>query len=116
MKTWPASLPQGFLLSNSSSGLGDGRLRSQTDAGGAKVRRRFSYVPIPLAGSMMMTKAQLAIFRVFVETDLSGGIMPFQFPAQGEAGTWIVQFGEKLPSWSAVADHWEVSLDLLRLP
>lgn len=63
-----------------------------------------------------MTKAQLATLRSFVESDLNGGVLPFVFPAQGEAGTWVVQFGEKLPSWSAVADYWNVSFDLVILP
>jgi hypothetical protein len=116
MNVWPATLPTAFPRGDLSTGLGDGRLRSQTDAGVAKLRRRFSYVPYPLSGSMVMTLAQLATFRSFVETDLQGGILPFEFPAQDGTGTWVVQFGDKLPTWSPMGVLWKVSLDLVILP
>ncbi len=116
MKQWPSTLPQVGLVDGYQSGTGDGRLRSEVDAGTAKVRRRFSAVVRPLSIVMEMTADQLATFRAFVSNDLAGGIMPFQFPAQDEAGTWIVQFGRDMPTWSPRGLGWAVKLDMVILP
>ncbi|WP_078709167.1 hypothetical protein [Consotaella salsifontis] len=116
MNVWPATLPQRAQVEGYQAGLGDGRLRSTTDAGGAKVRRRFSYAPRPLKLTMEMNADQLATFQTFVEGSLGGGVLPFQIPAQGEEGTWIVQLGQSMPQWSPISwNLWRVSLDLLVL-
>lgn len=82
MNVWPASLPQYVNRDGYQSGTGDGRVRSDTDAGIAKLRRRFSAVPRPLSVVMTMTRAQLATFRGFVEDDLKGGTLPFIFASR----------------------------------
>ena len=116
MKTWPETLPQRGLTDGYQSGTGDGRLRSDNDAGAAKVRRRFSAVVRPLSIIFEMTTEQLSTFRTFVSDDLAGGIMPFTFPAQGEAGTWTVQMGREMPQWSPRGLGWAVKMDLVILP
>jgi hypothetical protein len=116
MIAWPATLPQEALSDGYQSGFGDGRARTETDSGIAKVRRRFSAVPRPLTFSMHMTNEQLAIFKTFVTTDTAGGVKPFTFPAQDEPGTWIVQFGRDLPRWAPRGLDWIVSFDLVILP
>lgn len=117
MNVWPASLPRKLLVDNFKTGTGDGRLRSSTDSAIAKVRRRFSAIPRPLSGTMFMSRDQLDAFRDFVRNDLAAGSLPFQFPAQGEDGTWIVQFGQDMPSWVPKGPrYWIVSLDLVILP
>ncbi|MGN6549764.1 MAG: hypothetical protein ACTHJ3_07715 [Pararhizobium sp.] len=116
MISWPATLPQRAYQDGYQSGLGDGRIRSDTDAGIPKVRLRFSYVPRPLSVTMEMTEAQRAIFEGFVESDLKKGVLPFQFPAQEGTGTWVVQIGQNMPSWTTKGVGWLVTLDLVRLP
>lgn len=117
MNSWPTTLPQRMQVQGYQSGLGDGRLRSENDTGKAKLRRRFSAIPRPLAGAMFMTQEQLAILQDFVRTTLSEGVLPFEFPAQGEPGTWIVQIGRSMPAWVPEGGlHWRVSLDLVILP
>lgn len=117
MNSWPSTLPQRMLVNGYQTGLGDGRLRSSTDAGVAKLRRRFSAVPRPLSGSIMATAEQLETFKTFVEDTLKGGVLPFTFPAQGEDGTWTCQIGQNAPTWSASGpDVWTISLDLVILP
>lgn len=116
MISWPSTLPQGFMSDGYQSGMGDGRARSDTDSGIAKVRRRFSAVPRPLSGNMYMTDAQLATLKGFIADDLAGGSLPFTFPAQDESGTWTVQFGKDVPAWGRMGLGWSVKLDLVILP
>lgn len=116
MISWPSTLPQRALRDGYQSGLGDGRARTETDAGIAKVRRRFSAIPRPLTFSMYMSAAQLATFKTFMTTDTAGGIKPFTFPGQDEDGSWIVQFGREMPRWVPKGIDWIVSFDLVILP
>jgi hypothetical protein len=116
--TWPATLPQEILVDGNSEAMGDGRLRSQTDTGPGKVRRRSTAMARPLSGSMMMSDDQLDAFEEFVLDDLGGGSLPFLFPkTRGGEGTWLVRFGEDMPSWANVGpDLWTVTMSLEILP
>lgn len=116
MIAWPATLPQRAERPGYQSGTGDGRARSGTDSGIAKVRRRFSAIPRPLQLQMKMTRDQLDIFKAFIATDLVEGTKPFTFPNQEGSGTWIVQFGRDMPTWIASTNKWLVSFDLVILP
>jgi hypothetical protein len=116
MNIWPSTLPQFALRDGYQSGTGDGRLRSDTDAGIAKVRRRFSYVPRPLSLSTLMTNDQLDTFKTFYDDTLQGGVLPFQvFSAEG-ADPIVVQFGQNAPTWVPNGIDWTVTLDLVILP
>jgi len=115
--TWPDTLPQRFLVNGNQEATGDGRLRSPTDTGPGKVRRRSSAVVNPLGGTLRMNAAQLAIFDGFIDSDIAGGSLPFNFPAPYGAGTWLVQIGDTMPSRANVGgDRWNVTLALEVLP
>ena len=116
---WPASLPQWFNLSSYAGGIGDGRIRSRTDTGPGKSRRRSSATPEPIKASTDMTGAQLDILRAFVNGTLLNGSLPFTMPnpEKDVGNTLMVRFAERLPTWQAKeTDLWEVSLDLEVLP
>ena len=115
MNVWPGTLPQHMEREGFQQGFGDGRLSTPTEAGSTRTRRRFSYTPEPLQGAFRMSAAQLVTFRSFVAGDLRGGSLPLRMPAQGEAGEWIVKFGQNLPSSVPIGNKWRVSLDLVRL-
>ncbi|GGE18106.1 hypothetical protein GCM10011390_41610 [Aureimonas endophytica] len=114
---WPASLSQRMEAQGYQEGQGDGRLRSSMDGGPGKVRQRFRPAR-PVSGTILMTAAQLATFRAFVDGDLAGGSLPFQFPAQSASGVWLVRFADSMPTWSTygVPGAWRVSLSLEILP
>lgn len=117
MNVWPASLPQRMFITSWQRSLGDARLMSGTDAGGGKMRRRLSYIPEPITCAVEMTTTQRKTFEQFVNVTLKGGVFPFEFPAQDDSGTWVVQIGRTMPAWTFLApDYWSVSLDLVRLP
>jgi len=114
---WPASLPSYLLVDGYSEGIGDGRVRSQTDMGPPKVRRRSSAMPKTLQGRMLMTGAQLATLQSFVETTLVGGSLPFTFTDPVTRGSILVRFAGSLPSWTGRGgDTYAVALELEVLP
>ena len=115
--SWPDTLPQRYRVDGNQMGMGDGRLRSQTDTGPGKMRPRSSAVADPLAVTMRMRSAQLDILKAFVRDDLAGGTLPFTIPVAIGGGTWLVRFADSLPSWVNVGgDRYNVSLALEILP
>jgi len=114
---WPDTLPTKMLRDGFGGGMGDGRLRTQTDTGPGKTRNRFSAVVQPVSGTMRMTEDQRAILEAFVRDDLDGGTLGFEFPAQWGSGTWIVQIADDMPAWQPVGvGAWDVALNLVILP
>jgi len=116
MNVWPATLPQYVDRPGYQSGTGDGRLRSQTETGIPKVRRRFSAVTRPLSVKMYLSAAQLDIFKAFYSTTLVEGSLPFQFPSSEGGDPLICQFGQNTPTWVPQGVEWIVTLDLVILP
>lgn len=116
---WPSDLPQTLNFQGFNYGVGDGRLRSQMDAGPAKVRSRSSAVVNPLSGVMTMTTAQWEDLIEFGITTLERWSLPFEFPDPDGAGDLLVRFSGGLPARAAhgtVGSVWDVSIDLEVLP
>lgn len=116
---WPSDLPHCFTLESFASGAGNGLIRSNPDAGPAKVRRRSSAVPKPLVGTLPMTYAELATLEAFVATTLLGGSLPFTFPSQRGGDDLLVRFsgdGDLLPWRKLGAGRVVVDVKLEILP
>lgn len=113
---WPATLPQVIRLEGYSDSMGDGLIRSPTDSGPGKVRRRSSAVVRPLQCRMYMTEAQLLIMRTFITTTLMGGALPFSLPDPIDGTTMWCRFRE-MPAWINVSGtKYDISLNLEILP
>lgn len=69
---WPATLPVP-LVSGYSFGPVDATVRTDMDAGPARVRRRFTDTPDMLKAAWRFTEAQMAAFRAFWEDDIASG-------------------------------------------
>jgi hypothetical protein len=76
LPVWPAVLPQA-LRPNYSGAYGDGRLRSKTDAGGGKQRRRFSNTARPVQAEIWIDAGQKMALDDFLDLDIAGGALPF---------------------------------------
>lgn len=112
---WPATLPPLTEQSNFNEAPPDTLLRSNTDTGPAKLRRRSTAGIRPLGGSMLMTKDQLAILEAFFLTDLVGGALPFTstHPRTGAA----IRANLKRPTWKHRSGQWwDASIELEVLP
>ena len=113
---WPGALPQELLVNGYSQSFPDITIKSNVDAGPAKVRRRFTAGVEPVSGTMIMTTAQLATLDTFFNTTLLGGSLRFSWtkpPAHSVACE--MRFTE-VPSWTKVEGDYEVSLSFEVLP
>ena len=73
----------------------------------------------PLSGSMILTSAQIAIFKTFFATTIEGGALPFTFADPLTGATLVVKFTKQggMPSWSAIGgDTYQLSLALMVMP
>lgn len=76
---WPASLPQGFDTLESYPPAKN-VVRTPTDAGTFKIRRRLGGGVRPLGGSMTLDAAQWATLQDFFQNTLVDGSLGFCFP------------------------------------
>ena len=83
---WPHDLPQHVDRQGYRYQPGDGRLKSTTDTGGGKVRRRDSNPPSIVTAPITLSAIQKSRLERFWEQDTSGGVKPFWFPAVAEHG------------------------------
>lgn len=115
---WPAGLPQAMQITGFSEDVADGLIETQPDTGPPISRRRSTASVRHISGTMLVTAAQIAALKTFVNTTIIGGSLPFNFPDQLQAGTLLVKFPRgNLPKWSALGgDNYTLSLSLLVLP
>jgi hypothetical protein len=76
---WPLTLQQKLNQASFSEQLGDTTLRSETEIGLAKVRRRFTKGVDKLTVTIDVEKDEVATFKTFYDTTLNGGVTPFEF-------------------------------------
>lgn len=84
--TWPSSLPTFVDREGFKQQREDGRLRSPTDFGPGKVRRRFSATVRTMSARILMTRFQLERLDTFWHVDTKGGALFFWFPEPGRHG------------------------------
>lgn len=81
MATWPTELPvpllQGYELET-----GDPTARTDMESGPARVRRRFTATPDEITLSVLLSEAEMNIFRAFWDGDWSQGAAWVFFPVR----------------------------------
>jgi hypothetical protein len=121
MAIWPGTLPQYFEV-----GVQDTRqqgfIRSQTETGPYKQRKRFTATSRFLSGTMLLTGTQRATFETFYKTTLSEGTDEFDFIDPADFSTVSVRFAA-VPILSGVAGggtagtaQWRMDMALEVLP
>jgi len=114
---WPESLPQVLLVAGYSQSPADVIIKSDMDAGPAKVRRRFTAGVKPVSGTMILSAAQLTTFQTFFMDTLLGGSLRFSWttpPAHTDACE--MRF-TAIPTWTKIGgSYYEISLSLEVLP
>ncbi len=97
---WPTSLPQRVQL-DSTEAMADELIEHPSDTGPPITRLRSSAAADTFGCQLVLTAAQRTTLKTFVRTTLKGGSLPFTFPAQHQAGTWLVRFTKAgLPQFS----------------
>lgn len=116
MPTWPAALPQQFLINGYHEEPGDNIIRSPVATGPKKTRRRYTATIRPFGGRMLMTVAQYATFRTFYEDTIDDGSLEFDFPKTNEPSTLLTVFFAKKYEASQAGIFWAVSIELEEQP
>ena len=113
---WNVNLPQELFVSGYGQSPPAVTIKSEMDAGPAKIRRRFTAGVSPVSGTMIMTAAQLATFETFFNTTLLGGSLRFSWTTPPAHSVACEMRFKEVPSWTKVEDEYEVSLSLEVLP
>jgi hypothetical protein len=113
---WPATLPQSVFI-----GVTDQRrpavVRTASDGGVDKIRRRFTSTPRDIDPPIVLTVAQRATFDTFFITTLKEGSLPFEWDDPVDDST--VQFRWRSPpQWRMIAGGaaWAATLPLELMP
>lgn len=117
---WPVSLPQELRIADHAATFPSGAIRTQMDAGPAKVRKRFTAAPVPHSGSLLVTGTQLQTLWDFFTDSLQMGAEEFEWvdPRTGDAA--MVRFTEpprtapRAPRGSS--NYWRVDLSIEVMP
>lgn len=119
---WPTTLPGAMQADDLQVTSPDMVLRSDVDTGPAMLRRRFTAAPEQISGSIIVTRAQLAVFRTFFITSIGGGAIPFEWFHPETRVIMDFRFTQR-PSWKPYgprladqSDCWRISLALETVP
>ena len=115
--TWPATLPQDFLIDGYTEEPAKTKIRTNMDASVAKQRNRFTTAADSMSGRMIMTLEQYAQFKDFYVTTLKNGALEFNFPVVGNpTQSQVVRFTEGNYEPTPLGLHWDVQLNLEKIP
>jgi hypothetical protein len=89
--TWPGTLPTAPLMGWTEQ-PGKNTIRTETSAGPAKKRRRFTSAPSNFVLKMSMTEAQANTFMTFFETTLASGVKTFDNLAHPRLGSTTTEW------------------------
>ena len=79
MATWPINLPQRIARDGFREVPKSQVIRSETDSGAPKQRRRFSATITTFSVVINLTDTEVTTFETFFETQLLGGSMSFDW-------------------------------------
>ena len=91
-------------------------VRTEMDAGPAKLRRRFTAAVRPLKGRIEITRAQAATLETFYVTTLAGGALPFDWTSPRTLETVSMRFVSPPRVGILKGTVWFADLDLEILP
>ena len=115
--TWPASLPQEPLVAGFTEQAPNTRIRSQMEAGPAKVRRRFTAGTRNFDCHLYLSADQVEALDAFYVSTLAGGALSFGWKHPRTQAAVTYRFVEP-PSYKPVkrGSAWQASLKLEVLP
>jgi len=113
---WPSSLPAYPLERNLEEAPPDNAIRTQMDAGPAKVRRRFTANVRDFQVTLYLTRSQVASLDAFFLTDVKGGSLVFDWknPRTGSAAE--LRFVGKPRYFQRGDNLYEVMVQLEEMP
>lgn len=117
MPTWPSSLPQIANLPGYSEQPPGNLARSTVEGAPALARRRASDNIRIFSQPMVMTAAQLQTFDDFLQNDLAGGKLSFDWVNSRTGLSARLRLTER-PAYEPITGDqaWRVSLSLIEIP
>lgn len=113
---WPSTLPQKPSTEGFIEQFPNSVIRTQMDAGPAKIRRRSTAAVRPFSLVYNLTLAQVAIFDTFFNDTLAGGSLAFNLPDPRTGTTLNVRI-TTIPKISALGGtEFTASFDIEKLP
>lgn len=113
--TWPASLPKEPQQDETLRiAPRDNLVRSQTDTGPGKTRRRSSRAPIDVACSLVLNDASKSAFQAFFREDLLDGALRFTWAGMDaliDGAAHEYQFAAP-PAYTPLGTVWRAELQL----
>ena len=116
MTSWSTSLPQIPKVEGYSETLGNVVVRTQMDAGPAKVRRRFTAGVETFKCSMILLASQATTFDAFFNTTIQGGALSFDWNHPRTQSTGVFRIVGQ-PTLTAVdGGAYQLDFDMEQLP
>ena len=116
VQVWPASLSKKQLLQGYSEKLPNMMLRTDTDHGPAKTRRRFTAAPRNVSFTVLGTSTDASVLDTFFETTTLGGSDSFTMVNPRTGSTDSYRFLEPPMYAPASHNHWRMSCSIEKLP
>lgn len=113
---WPSNLPQELLVAGYGEQPGRNVIKSQTDVGPAKLRRRGSCAPREIKGTIRLSPEELDTFDEFYETTLMSGVLRFAWVHPIKQDDSVEMRFTDRPVISTQGLMYDVSLSLEILP
>lgn len=116
MAAWPSGLPQIALGAEFEESADSALVRTQMDAGPAKVRRRYTAEVKRYRFTLILTTAEVATLETFFTDTIGLGSLPFDWLNQRTKATVSLRLVNR-PSYREIAGGlWVTSLDLEYMP
>jgi len=116
MAVWPVTLPTIPLVAGYSESPPDTLIRTQMDAGPARVRPRYTGGVRPIMAAISCTKAQVEVLDVFYVTTLQQGSQPFDWVSGRTGVTQSFRFTKPPVYKPEHQERWTVTLELEVMP
>jgi hypothetical protein len=113
---WPAGLPPATEIDQYRESPPELALRSEMDAGPAKLRRRYSAGPTAWQGTMQLDQAQAALLDTFWRTTLAGGSLAFDWFHPRTTAAVVMRFLGPPQLRHLTGPLWEADLRMEILP
>jgi hypothetical protein len=112
MSAWPGTLPQFALQAGYQEDFQDQSIRTPTESGAMKVRRRFTARFDVISITLAMTAAQVETFETFYFTTKKGGSQTFTWVHPRKQTAVTLKFASKIGVTAIDADLFRVSFKI----
>lgn len=116
MPVWPSALPAYPLTEHYAETMGETSLRTEMEAGPAKVRRRTTAAVRRFALGYLLNKTEVSALETFYHDTLEGGTLRFDFTHPRTGSTVACRFASPPHYKTANGEYYHVRIELEVLP